>query len=184
MSHRSTLDLGLAVLRVGVGATLAAHGAQKLLGWFGGGGLGGTAQAFDSMGFRPAAPSAFAAGVGETAGVLLAAGAATPVAGAAVAGTMIGAASVHAPAGFFATDGGLEYPAVLGVAAGALALTGPGAYSVDALLGHRFNTNRIAVFSLAGAVGAAAAVVARRRKALSTPSVAPGESAQAANDRA
>lgn len=169
MSHRSTLDLGLTVLRVGVGATLAVHGAQKLFGWFGGGGLHGTAQAFDSMGFRPGKPSAFAAGVGETAGILLVAGAATPVAGAAVAGTMIGAASVHAPAGFFATEGGYEYPAVLGVAAAALALTGPGRYSVDSLLGHRLNSNRVAVLSLAGAVGAAAAVVARRRNALATP---------------
>src|ERR1035438_5551340 len=66
-------------------------------------------------------------------GALLALGLATPAAGAAVAGTMGVAASMHAPKGFFAAEGGLEYPALLGVAAGALALTGPGQLSVDRL---------------------------------------------------
>lgn len=82
-------DLGLLVLRVGTGGVLAAHGAQKLLGWFGGGGLSATTAGMEAMGFAPPKASALAAGVGEAGGgVLLALGLATPVGGAAAAGTM------------------------------------------------------------------------------------------------
>ena len=96
-------DLGLLVLRAGTGAVLMAHGAQKLFGCFGGGGLEGTAAAMEHMGFRPGKQSAIAAGLGEMGGgALLAVGLATPAAGAAAAGAMAGAVSVHAPAGFFA----------------------------------------------------------------------------------
>ncbi|MZD06710.1 DoxX family membrane protein, partial [Streptomyces sp. SID5785] len=77
-------DLGLLALRVGTGAVLAAHGAQKLLGWFGGGGLSATTAAMESMGYAPPKASALAAGLGEAGGgALLALGLATPVAGAA-----------------------------------------------------------------------------------------------------
>ncbi|MBT0772425.1 DoxX family membrane protein [Kineosporia sp. J2-2] len=163
---RSTLDLGLLGLRVGVGATLFAHGAQKLLGWFGGGGLSATAAGFEGMGFRPGRRNALAAGLGEAGGALLVAGAGTPFAAAAAAGTMIGAASVHRPNGFFNTQGGVEYPAVLGLTTAALALTGPGRYSVDHLLGHRLNRNWQATLALSAAVGGGAYVVARRQKAV------------------
>jgi putative oxidoreductase len=54
---------GLLLLRVIAGLTIAAHGAQKLFGWFGGGGLKGTAESFDSLGFRPAALMALLAGL-------------------------------------------------------------------------------------------------------------------------
>ncbi|NEC68413.1 DoxX family membrane protein, partial [Streptomyces sp. SID9727] len=85
-------DLGLLVLRAGTGAVLAAHGAQKLLGWFGGGGIEGTTAAMEAMGFHPPKHSALAAGLGEAGGgVLLALGLATPAAGAAAAGAMAGA---------------------------------------------------------------------------------------------
>jgi putative oxidoreductase len=168
---RSTLDLGLLALRVGVGGTLFAHGAQKLLGWFGGKGFRSTAETFDGMGFKPGAASAAAAGLGEVGGALIALGAATPLAGAAAAGTMIGAASVHAPAGFFATEGGYEYPAVLGLAAAALTLTGPGRYSLDALLGHRLNRASYATAALTAALAGGTFVVARRRKTLDAAAV-------------
>lgn len=174
-SPRSTLDVGLLALRVGVGGTLFAHGAQKLFGWFGGQGLEATAGAFDGMGFRPGKASARAAGLGEASGALIALGAATPMAGAAAAGTMIGAASAHTSGGFFATAGGYEYPAMLGLAAGALALTGPGKLSVDAVLGHRFNRNWQATAALSLAVAAAASVVARRRQALAATDAAVPE---------
>ncbi|MEU7737978.1 DoxX family protein, partial [Streptomyces griseus] len=76
-------DLGLLALRVGTGAVLAAHGTQKLAGWFGGGGIQGTTAAMEAMGFHPPKHSAVAAGLGETGGgVLLALGLATPAAGA------------------------------------------------------------------------------------------------------
>ncbi|WP_432539087.1 DoxX family membrane protein, partial [Kineococcus esterisolvens] len=106
-------DLARLALRVGVGGTLAAHGAQKLFGAFGGGGLEGTRGAMHAMGFRPARRSALVAGLAETGGgALLALGLATPAAGATAAATMAAAATVHAPNGFWATSGGLEYPAV------------------------------------------------------------------------
>jgi putative oxidoreductase len=169
---RSTLDLGLLGLRAGIGATLFAHGTQKLLGWFGGHGLSATAQGFEGMGFRPGHTNALAAGLGEAGGALLAIGAGTPFAAAASVGAMIGAASVHQPNGFFSANGGLEYPATLGLAAGALALTGPGKYSVDHLLGNRLNRNWQATLALSAAVGGAAFVVARRRKALAEAAAA------------
>ena len=47
------INLGLLIGRIVVGLTMSAHGAQKLFGWFGGYGIAGTAQFFDSVGFRP-----------------------------------------------------------------------------------------------------------------------------------
>ena len=116
-------DLGLLVLRLGIGGTLIAHGTQKLFGWFGGAGLDKTAVTFDHIGFRPGKINAVAAGLGEAGGgALLAAGVGTPGAGAAIAGTMIVASSMHIPNGFFASNGGFEFPAVLRASAAALAL--------------------------------------------------------------
>src|SRR4051794_41795344 len=61
-------DLGLLVLRVGFGAAAAAHGAQKLFGWFGGHGLEGTGGFFESVGFTPGKRNALLAGLAEGAG--------------------------------------------------------------------------------------------------------------------
>lgn len=165
---RSTLDLGLLALRIGVGGTLFAHGAQKLFGWFGGEGLNRTGQMFDDMGFKPGRPAAVAAGLSEVGGAMIVAGAMTPLAAAGAVGAMIGASSLHRSAGFFSTSGGYEFPAVLGVASAALALTGPGRYSVDAAAAHRVNTNSVATAALAAATVGAVAVVMRRERALST----------------
>ena len=160
-------DAGLLILRAGVGGVLVAHGGQKLFGWFGGRGLEATAGAFEQMGFRPGRASAVGAGLGEAGGgVLIGLGLATPAAGAAAAGTMIAATSVHAPAGFFASGGGYEYPALLGVSTAALALTGPGRWSLDALLGHRLNRPWMAAVGLLAASAASATIVLRRHRAL------------------
>lgn len=164
-SHRK--DLGLLALRVGTGGVLLAHGSQKLLGWFGGGGLQSTAAAMESMGFTPGRESALAAGLGEAGGgALLALGLATPVAGAAAAGAMAGAVSVHAPAGFFAHQGGFEYPALLGFVAAGLGLAGPGRYSLDHLAGHRLNRPGTVLLAFAVSAAAATAVVNRRAATL------------------
>jgi putative oxidoreductase len=162
-------DLGLLVIRVAVGGSLAAHGAQKLFGWFGGGGLTGTGEMFDKIGFRPGRVNAVAAGLGEAGGgALLAVGLATPAAGAAVAATMVVASSMHTAQGFFSTKGGFEYPAVLGTAAAGLALTGPGVFSIDHATGHRLNRGWMRAWALLAVGPAAAAVLARRRCALAT----------------
>ncbi|MER5550649.1 DoxX family protein [Streptomyces sp. NPDC002793] len=158
-------DLGLLVLRVGTGAVLAAHGSQKLGGCLGGGGIEGTTAAMEAMGFHPPKHSAMAAGLGEAGGgVLLALGLATPAAGAAAAGTMAGAVAVHAPAGFFATGGGYEYPAFLGFAAAAIGVTGAGRYSLDHATGHVLDRPWVVALAFAGSALAAASVVGRRAK--------------------
>ncbi|MEU6812361.1 DoxX family membrane protein [Streptomyces sp. NPDC046831] len=156
-------DIGLLLLRLGTGGVLAAHGAQKLFGWFGGGGIEGTGQFMESIGYRPGKASATAAGLAETGGgLLLALGLATPAAGAAAAGAMAGAAAVHAPNGFFAQAGGYEYAASLGLTSAGLAVTGPGRLSVDHALGHALDRGWM-VPAAFGAVAAATALVVGRR---------------------
>src|SRR5215475_13904046 len=131
------MSLGLLILRLVVGLGLAAHGAQKLFGWFGGYGLTGTGQFLEQLGFRPGRAQAAQAGLAEAGGgLLLAAGFLTPLAAAAILAVMIVAAvGVHLQKGFFAQNGGYEYPLVLGAAALTLAFTGPGLLSLDEALG-------------------------------------------------
>jgi putative oxidoreductase len=171
MSHRSRRqDLGILLFRVGMGATLAAHGSQKLFGWFGGHGVAGTTGGMQAMGFLPPKVSAVMAGLGEAGGgTLLALGLATPVAGSAAAATMLAAGSVHKPAGFFVTEGGFEYNVILGLAGASFAIGGPGRYSLDRALDDRLNRPWMAAAALAVFGSASAAIIARRQKALTSP---------------
>lgn len=133
------MNIGLLLLRVALGATLAAHGSQKLFGAFGGHGIAGTGGFFESIGFKPGRPLALLAGLGEVVGgIALAFGLFTPFAAAVLLSTMLVAISVHADKGFFAQGGGYEYPLILGAAIATLAFTGPGELSVDATLGISF----------------------------------------------
>ncbi len=160
-------DLGLLILRAGLGGALAAHGSQKLFGAFGGGGIEGTTAAMDSMGFKPGKQNAIAAGLGEAGGgALLALGLATPAAAGAVTGTMAVAGSVHAPNGFFGQNGGYELPATIGLAATALAFTGPGTISLDHALGHVLNKGWMRYIALGAVVPASAFMINRRQKAV------------------
>lgn len=163
-SNTKSTDLGLLVLRTGVGSVIFAHGALKLFGWFGdGGGLEATAAGFDSIGFSPGKANAVAAGVAEAGGgALLALGLATPAASAATGGALVVAASFHHPNGFFFGDGGYEFPATLALTALALGISGPGAYSVDNLLGRRFDRLWMRVAAL-GLVGPVVREVIKRR---------------------
>src|SRR3954463_356696 len=68
---RHRMNLGLLILRLAVGGFFIGHGAQKLFGSFGGPGLSGTAQFFESLGMKPGRQHATAAGVAEFAGGLL-----------------------------------------------------------------------------------------------------------------
>lgn len=134
----ATASLGLLIVRLLVGLTFAAHGTQKLFGWFGGGGIAGTGGFFDSLGIKPGKPMAILAGLGEFgSGLLFAAGLLTPLAAAGIVFVMIVAiATVSGRNGYWITSNGWEYSAVLIVVAICVALTGPGAYALDALLFH------------------------------------------------
>jgi putative oxidoreductase len=164
---RRARDLGLLLLRVGVGGALFAHGSQKLFGWFGGGGPEGTAEFLGSAGFEPPTLNATLAGVGETgSGVLLALGLGTGPAAAAATGTMVTAGSVHAANGFFNTSGGCELPATYALAATALALTGPGRISLDHATGHVLSRRGLTWFAYAAVLSGAAYTIWSRRKTL------------------
>ena len=132
------MAIGLLLLRLTVGFTLAAHGTQKLFGWFGGPGLDVTGQHMAGLGFVPGRRHALMAGLVEVVGgVFLALGFLTPVAATIVFAVMLVAGvSAHIKKGFFLATGGYEYTLVLGVAGLAVAFTGPGALSLDALLGY------------------------------------------------
>ena len=171
------MSIGILILRLVVGLTLAAHGAQKLFGWFGGYGLTGTGGFLEQLGFVPGRRAALAAGLAETgAGLLLALGLATPVAAAVALSVMVVAGvSAHAPKGFFAHNGGYEYTLILGIAALSVAFTGPGALSLDAVLGVRDAGAGWGLAALVVALAGAGLRLARRR--FPAPStVSPGES--------
>ena len=133
----ATVSAGLLVARLVLGLLLVGHGAQKLFGWFGGYGLAGTGGFFESLGFRPGRAFAAAASLAELAGGLLVAlGLLGPVGPAVIISVMVVAAiSVHWGHGIFATTNGIEVPLLYATGALALALTGYGAYSLDARLG-------------------------------------------------
>jgi putative oxidoreductase len=133
-------NYGPAMVRLMVGAMFVPHGMQKLFGWFGGGGLTGTAAYFDSIGLSPGYPLAVLVGITELGGgLMLMAGALTRYVSIALIINMIGAIwKVHLANGFFLnwalTPGrghGVEYNLVVIAALLSLTLTGPGAFSVD-----------------------------------------------------
>ena len=164
----SLLDLGFLIARVLIGLLMAAHGAQKLLGWFGGHGLEGTGAFFGQLGFQPGRLFATAAALGEvTSGLLIALGLFGPVGPALMLAVMVVAAiSVHWRNGLFATNGGIELPLLYSIAAVRFAMTGPGRYSLDALLGlHWAWTTRVIWLALAAGVLGGVGNLALRRPA-------------------
>jgi putative oxidoreductase len=153
------------LLRLVVGLTMAAHGAQKLLGWFGGPGFTSTARILEQMGFRPGGLQAVLSGGAELGGgLLLALGLLTPLGAAAVTGSMLAAtATVTWQNGFISAKGGYEYNLVLIASALAVAFAGPGRFSLDDLLGWRFSGWRWGVGAAVLAAVTAAIVVSVRR---------------------
>ena len=131
------MDAGILIARVMLGLAIGAHGAQKVFGWFGGHGLKGTGAFFESLGFRPGPVFALAAGLAESVGgFLTAAGLLGPVGPALIVLVMLVAMlAVHWPHGFFASSNGIELPLMYLTAALFAAFAGPGAYSLDRLLG-------------------------------------------------
>jgi len=136
MEEKKMLSMGLLLIRVVIGVIFAAHGAQKLFGWFGGFGPKGTGGWMESLGIKPGVAAAVAAGLVELLGGLaFAAGLFTPIAAVLLSLTMIMAiVKVHAPNGFWNTAGGYEFNLILIVVLIGIALTGAGNYSLDALL--------------------------------------------------
>src|SRR5690349_12673391 len=102
------MAFGLLILRLVLGLTLAAHGTQKIFGWFEGSGPQGTAGFFRGLGFRTPLLMAWAAGMSELGGGLaLALGLVTPFAAFTLVVVMITAiATVHWRNGFWAGKGG------------------------------------------------------------------------------
>jgi len=127
------------LVRIVTGLMLIPHGAQKLFGWFGGHGLSGTGQFFESaLGMSPGVLWAgLAGGVEFFGGLALVLGLLTRPAALAVAILMGVALSVHIPNGFFWSNGGIEYPLLWGLLALAILLRGGGEYSLDARFGLR-----------------------------------------------
>jgi putative oxidoreductase len=127
---------GLLLIRVVIGLTMAAHGAQKLFGWFGGPGPQGTAGMLGKLRFRLPAGLAFVVAFAELSGLLFAVGLVTPLAALAICGVMVTAiATVHWQNGFFAGNGGYELNLCILAAAVGIAATGPGRFSLDRLIG-------------------------------------------------
>ncbi|WP_447643569.1 citryl-CoA lyase [Nocardioides zeae] len=131
-----TVDVGLLVLRVGLGALLLGHALQKSLGWFGGAGIDATAGVFESWGFRPGRRLVALAAASEVvAAVLLVGGLGFGLGCAILVGTMVVAAAPTAANGIWAHLGGCEVPLLYGFLGACLALTGPGRLSLDHALG-------------------------------------------------
>jgi putative oxidoreductase len=162
----TTFSVGLLIARLVFGLLMAAHGTQKLLGWFGGHGLAGTAGFFDSIGFRPGRFFAtLAASTEVLSGILVATGFLGPVGPALMISVMIVAAvSMHWKNGVFAANNGIEVPLLYGVVAATLLLTGPGLYSLDAMLGLGIlSTPALQLAALAiGVIGGIGNLVVRR----------------------
>ena len=129
------------ILRVPVGLILAAHGAQKLFGWFGGNGLAGTAGWLSSIGIEPDLLMAVLAGGAEFfGGLALVLGLLTRPAALVAAFTMLVAIfSVHISNGLFVADGGYEYALVLMLVLIALAIQGGGYLSIDNALSEKLD---------------------------------------------
>jgi len=161
------VSIGLLFVRVAVGLMMAAHGTQKVFGWFGGYGLQKTGEFFAQLGFRPGRAFAAAASLTElTSGLLLALGLFGPIGPALMLSVMIVAVgAVHWGHGFFATTNGIELPLLYSVAAIGLALTGFGPYSLDAVLGLEgaWTTATTSIVLSLGALGGFANLALRTR---------------------
>jgi putative oxidoreductase len=145
-------EFGLLVIRSMVGIVFVFHGAQKLFGWFGGGGLSGTSAFMEQIGIPLPAVSAFMAGGTEFfGGLALILGLWTRLVAWPLIITMIVAVvKVHGGA-FGAQQGGMEYPLTLAMVLLGLSLTGGGQISVTALLGQKKPASSAAISNASSA---------------------------------
>ncbi len=131
------MDTGLLIIRLIIGLTFAAHGTQKLFGWFGGHGIVGTGGWFESIGMKPGKALAITAGLAELiGGLLFAGGVFLWIAALLIIGSMLVAiVKVHGANGYWVTQNGYEYNMALIVIALGVAMIGAGDYSLAALIG-------------------------------------------------
>jgi putative oxidoreductase len=169
------MDVGLLILRVVLGLILAAHGTQKVFGWFGGGGVTGTAAMTAKLGFRPVSLWAAMVMAGELGGgLLMALGLLNPLGPLGVGGAMaVAAVTVHRAKGFWNGKGGYEFPLSLLAAALALTFTGAGRFSLDAVLGISIPRNLATVLAGLTVVAVAVALATRHQAPAPQPSTAP-----------
>lgn len=163
---------GLLVIRIVVGLIVAAHGAQKLFGWWGGSGMSGWTGAMVRMRIRPAVAWAWTSALSElVGGILFAMGFLSPLGSMAIAGSMLVAvALVHLPKGFWVTKGGYEFNLSILAAAVGIALAGPGAYSLDAAFGiHPPEPLTLIVAALLVIGGVAATLLGRSPRPVEAP---------------
>ena len=162
------MSYGILLLRLVLGFSLAAHGAQKLFGSFGGPGPRGTAGSFQSLHFRAPMLLALAAGLSELGGgLLIAAGLLTPLGSLAIAVVMLNAiGTAHWRNGFWNSRGGYEFNLLILATAVALAATGGGRFSLDALIGWEDNLGGlwwgVAVLGLSALISAVTLTLGRR----------------------
>jgi putative oxidoreductase len=174
------MGAGRLVLRAVIGGLFIGHGTQKLLGWFGGPGPGGTEQMMGKLELHPPRVHALAAGATEAAGgALLAVGLATPLAAAGLIGVMASAIrTVHARNGAWSSNGGYEYNLVLIAALAGIVDGGPGAVSLDRALGIHATGPGWALASLAAGVATSTAVIEAGRRAAARQARASGGATQ------
>jgi len=160
------MDAGLLILRLVFGLLMAAHGAQKLFGWFGGYGFTAVSGYFESLGFRPGRLFAATAASSEVVGGLLVAGGFLgPIGPALVLAVMIVAIfTVHIQNGVFAMTNGIEVPLLSAAAVVSLAFPSYGGYSLDSALGVAKVWSPAVILGAltVGAIGGALNVAIRR----------------------
>ncbi len=159
-----SFDLAMLLVRLAVGLSFAAHGAQKAFGWWEGPGFGGWQGAIAGMGFRPAALFAAASVLAELAGgLLLAVGLLTPGAVMALLGlSVVIIFKVHWANGFFGMKGGFEYPLLLALAALSIGIAGPGTVSIDNAIGLQATDPARAALIALGLIGGLVSVAVPR----------------------
>lgn len=172
------IDIALLILRLVVGGIVAAHGAQKLFGSFGGPGLAGSRKMVTNQRLRPVGFWGPLAGLSEFGGgVLLALGFLSPLGPLGVVAAMAMAILLAHWLRFWASKGGMEFPLTLLAVGLSLGLTGPGSYSLDNLLGLSLSEPQTFLIGLLlVAVGIAIALATRTAAPTSAPASAPAPS--------